>query len=513
MQNNTQTDKKTLKRREDLGWANLKNQLDIELPQKKKDKRVLWVVFLLGAGLFAGYAFFGPLIEMQPSIPEMSKQLPVSPSSVPDDKLMEVALQTNFNDAKEDAPLAKVDVSNTSQSPEVSTPAVQKDISEADSNLKKGILSRERSIPSTTKDYVSTPATHQQTKSKTNSTLETRTGHATSDAYTSIPGYFSEGPESAYAKDESKATVLSLAAPRSLLHYELLPYRSIAILGAKVDDSSLGSKILFKQFEAPVLLAATSKDKFSGHLQAGTAYMSDKHWTSSILAGKPINLSSKLYLNLNAGLAIQYAKKSALTAKGQPGSFQSSAPGALKQLDAGSLYTVNSSKVFLDASNSLTGYRHDTLFISTNDKVTYQESASLMGMLQAGLGWNVFPRFHLESGFDFRRSFSKNQDKLLIQYATPVNNGLTNSITNAGIFMVDNAASLHRTSLYLQAGYMLNSRLGLNAGLVSKPFQSGSGSVLQSAADRPNNGGFSQLSLKGSGQQPFIIDFNLRYRF
>lgn len=45
MQNNTQTDKKTLKRREDLGWANLKNQLDIELPQKKKDKRVLWVVF------------------------------------------------------------------------------------------------------------------------------------------------------------------------------------------------------------------------------------------------------------------------------------------------------------------------------------------------------------------------------------------------------------------------------------------------------------------------------------
>ncbi|MBK8279941.1 MAG: hypothetical protein IPK94_07415 [Saprospiraceae bacterium] len=126
MQNNTQTDKKTLKRREDLGWANLKNQLDIELPQKKKDKRVLWVVFLLGAGLFAGYAFFGPLIEMQPSIPEMSKQLPVSPSSVPDDKLMEVALQTNFNDAKEDAPLAKVDVSNTSQSPEESTPAVQK---------------------------------------------------------------------------------------------------------------------------------------------------------------------------------------------------------------------------------------------------------------------------------------------------------------------------------------------------------------------------------------------------
>ena len=182
MQNNTQTDKKTLKRREDLGWANLKNQLDIELPQKKKDKRVLWVVFLLGAGLFAGYAFFGPLIEMQPSIPEMSKQLPVSPSSVPDDKLMEVALQTNFNDAKEDAPLAKVDVSNTSQSPEESTPAVQKDISEADSNLKKGILSRERSIPSTTKDYVSTPAMHQQTKSKTNSTLETRTGHATSDA-------------------------------------------------------------------------------------------------------------------------------------------------------------------------------------------------------------------------------------------------------------------------------------------------------------------------------------------
>ncbi|MBP8097612.1 MAG: hypothetical protein KAZ27_20045, partial [Saprospiraceae bacterium] len=244
MQNNTQTDKKTLKRREDLGWANLKNQLDIELPQKKKDKRVLWVVFLLGAGLFAGYAFFGPLIEMQPSIPEMSKQLPVSPSSVPDDKLMEVALQTNFNDAKEDAPLAKVDVSNISQSPEESTPAVQKDISEADSNLKKGILSRERSIPSTTKDYVSTPAMHQQTKSKTNSTLETRTGHATSDAYTSIPGYFSEGPESAYAKDESKATVLSLAAPRSLLHYELLPYRSIAILGAKVDDSSLGSKIL-----------------------------------------------------------------------------------------------------------------------------------------------------------------------------------------------------------------------------------------------------------------------------
>lgn len=59
MQNNTQTDKKTLKRREDLGWANLKNQLDIELPQKKKDKRVLWVVFLLGAGLFAGYAFLG----------------------------------------------------------------------------------------------------------------------------------------------------------------------------------------------------------------------------------------------------------------------------------------------------------------------------------------------------------------------------------------------------------------------------------------------------------------------
>ncbi|MBK8280995.1 MAG: hypothetical protein IPK94_12990 [Saprospiraceae bacterium] len=117
----------------------------------------------------------------------------MSPSSVPDDKLMEVALQTNFNDAKEDAPLAKVDVSNTSQSPEESTPAVQKDISEADSNLKKGILSRERSIPSTTKDYVSTPATHQQTKSKTNSTLETRTGHATSMLILRFLGIFQKG--------------------------------------------------------------------------------------------------------------------------------------------------------------------------------------------------------------------------------------------------------------------------------------------------------------------------------
>ncbi|MBK8778605.1 MAG: hypothetical protein IPO25_14870 [Saprospiraceae bacterium] len=72
----------------------------------------------------------------------------MSPSSVPDDKLMEVALQTNFNDAKEECPLAKVDVSNTSQSPEESTPAVQKIFPKLIQIL-KGILSRERSIPST----------------------------------------------------------------------------------------------------------------------------------------------------------------------------------------------------------------------------------------------------------------------------------------------------------------------------------------------------------------------------
>ncbi|MBK8778606.1 MAG: hypothetical protein IPO25_14875 [Saprospiraceae bacterium] len=72
MQNNTQTDKNTQKT--GRSWvANLKNQLDIELPEKKKIKEFYGWFFIRGR-LFAGYAF-GLLIEMQPPIPEMSKQL------------------------------------------------------------------------------------------------------------------------------------------------------------------------------------------------------------------------------------------------------------------------------------------------------------------------------------------------------------------------------------------------------------------------------------------------------
>lgn len=509
MQKNTQTDKITLKRREDIGWINLKNQLDIELPQKKRDRRFLWLFFLLGVGLTAGYAFFRTTsFQETPSMPDMSKESPATPA-VPDDQLMEVGPQTDLNVVPGGAPVATSGMVISDRSSDGSNSALQKnDFTEA-TKFKNQVLPNPGSDYPLSKEFGSAPNKYQPSKSKY--PRRTIVGHAA--AASLYPGYLSGAQNKSTGKEDVPAATSSSVTLRNLFPEGLLPYRSADHLISTVDVIALNSKIMLQEYEVPVSLVPSDKGKPNWYLQAGMGNLSDHHWNSSVLAGMPLSLSSKLYLTFNTGVAIQYGKNSGLTAIGQQGTFQTSAPGALKQSDPTSLYSVDASKVFLGAPNSLTGYRNDTLFISNTDKVTYHESARIMGILRAGLGWNVFSHFYLESGFDFRQGISKNQDKLLVEYATPVTNGLTNNIVNAGTFKVDHISPIQRTSLYFQAGYMLNRRFGINVGLISRPLQSGSQSSLQPSADRSNTSGVSSSAFKATGQQPFMIDFNFRYRF
>lgn len=464
---------KSMMQREDAGWAQMRRQLDLEMPAQKKDRKVIWLFLLAGLGLlgliwFSGQVFNTPEVPASPVARPLEETAGIG-TSANDQFLTHSTLdktEPGLNSSRPaDSGIPPSNGVEAVKQASATSPSGTNPQEKAGSKVKKAHLNapeyvlKEERLPSPV--IVESSAAEVKVSTDLMNARVTE-NLAVNQEKTNVPA---EVQRDTIAPDQVAEAVTTVTEKTN---------------GARSSDASLvDNKVpgmtspiasAEAEMESPVEINTEKPGHHHGFIALGTDYAGDHFMNPYLTGGLRLPVSGRFYLAGQAGLSYQIKKNQSRSASSQV-TLSSQASGKYL-LDAGNASTggatLDADDLFVDAGRSLTGFSGDSLLLTAGDQVTYYSSNQWMALAQAGLGYRILPGFTVESGFHYRYYTGAFRDYVSIQSTNPFGNGFNTS--NTATYKLRPAVSRQQFSLYLNTGLQVTNRLGLVLQVAGKPF-------------------------------------------
>ncbi|HNR07013.1 MAG TPA: hypothetical protein PKM27_06845 [Saprospiraceae bacterium] len=499
---------KSIRQREDAGWAQMRRQLDLDMPVHKKDRKIIWLFLFAGLGL-TGLIFFANRVFNSPEAPVLPQSRPLeetakvsNPAENPSRDLSLDESQAAADTGGVNSEKPETDATILSNDIEPVNQAVANHSSRTGQDAKTLLKARKSPSPSST-------AIHREKGSTATGaeTIKSSVPQKSTDLPAAVPeenlalnqkktNPLPEVPTESEPKEEAAET----ASPKDEQPKDELPAVAAnpGIQASGISNSGNVNLIASAEaeMENPVEIKTENPRKRHGYLSMGADYAGD-HFTSPYLTGGlRLPVSGRFFIAGQAGLSYQIKK-------GPSGSSNSTVTLSSQSygkhfLDAGNASsgsnTLDADDLFIDKNRSLTSFSGDSLLLTAGDQVTYYSSNQWMALAQLGLGYRILPGLSIESGLHYRYYTGSFRDFVSIKSTNPFGNGFNTS--SSATFKLNPAVSRQQFSLYLNTGLRLTNHLGLVMQVAGKPFS------LSSSVSRVESAG---LNTSASNQKTALV--------
>ncbi len=531
MLNKSLNEMKSIKTRENEGWVKLNQQLNLEMPlKKKKDKAVIWFFFAFGLGIL-GYAWynidpakkFNKIVPSIESIQSTSQETALAPETMTEKKTN--VADNALNPVGNKSPQSESISSNTNGNRLGANNYLSEPSSRDKSQLKKTIDSDVKSQKKVDQGNILITNEKAQAVNTSTTFSKAQKDDLTSENIPSVKSIESKSNENnstqvkdivnpSFAAKESNEVHNAIAtesnsSTRSSHHLaiDFLP-SSMLLLDAK-RKLTLPNPFASNTFVDQV--KGINIKRLHGYIQANGDLAFNEYTSIGLALGLSTSLSRKWHWNNQIGLGYQFSKNQVLDIVGN----QSSNNPASFSADVKPQYTVEANKVYLDASNAVTRYVSNALFISNADQILITKSSHASLHFQSTFDYFLSSKWYVESGIVIRKSLNNNNQLLQVS-----NNGNGNKVGISTVNTTSNYRIIGLPEPYyihmlIQSGYRIHRRLDINISLVTAsvwdfkklkfgsevnldaspiaaPFVSSTRLILPD----PENGGFLRLGLK-----------------
>ena len=534
MQSNT--DDNIFKELEDSGWSKIRQQLDIELPlKKKKDRGLIWLLFF-GLALVTGYQYFS-LKGIQATIRHDGNDMqqgiePSGPPVLEKEKEKEIYAET----------LPDNGIANLENKPS-DVDLLNSGSTAATSNIKA--LDRERAVGfknsnvTKNKDIVNTNPDTESAKIRNKASgILSDTKKSKKEAKIKFSDFESEKPGSKITNaDEQTYTAQNPdpAAPEFENKNNSQPSRLLNAIsslnnGISIIDfndlrySKTFEKLKLNQSSNSISPIAVSNDKvikIRSGLFAETSIdyflpntvKNPDYFSSSANIGYRQKVSHSFYVTGQAGIVYPYSN-SKLFLDNQ----------GLANLSAGNNTAFDASKaggstadpiipitgVVLESTRSITGINNGTLYLSNSDQARINNSRSIQYNFKFSLGYHFSKRTFAEAGLDIRDEF-KNTPVLIAVSSGSNQVATTNQykITNYQLPQTDYAPQFAISGLL---GHNLNRHWSLIGKVMTSSFKSNQ-SILYGLPNSLTQNGINQIPIQTLSVNTASFSLGARYKF
>jgi hypothetical protein len=508
--------------REDLGWLRLRNQLDIEMPQKKKRRGLLWLIFFLGIGTGLAWLWFGS---------DSSSQLFQQSAPIPDQPLKELQQKIQTLDSihqKQIEIAAEIGAQGLEQEIKKQVANELQELSTSQTKISHqpvgnvapgiGYVAKTNSVQNGSRNEskdlsnrTSEKIRHQSDESFSihdSENIALKSGANNSTANT---------PNEYKPTEENKKIITFYAKPLDRRFQELKFDRE---LGMFISTPALIASI------TPIQMASKKVPSGNWSLYSGFELFPDTRLrptnsrTGQLGLGFQQPLSKKWYLMAQAGVFHQWNRSSyQVNANG----FRLESNGNANKnasLDAGQMFANSQNigtvqHVLFDASRNITALQGDTLYISNADQVSISSNNRWGYSLRLYSGYYLSSKWFVEGGVDMRNEWGKPAEQIQVSISSQA------AVSNAGRYtLAANRTSDHqapRFSLGINTGYEFSKHWSVTGGFMS-------GSIMRSSTGtNPNSAPTTSLPQTGQSflkaitipgtATPYSFNFSLRYRF
>ncbi len=530
-------DTKTIQHREDAGWARMRSQLDIEMPEKrKKDRGILWLFIFIGFG-FMGGIYTANKYWTNSKVPG-SDALPTE--KVPVDKAdRAIASKGNAGSNKGTMEILSKDESK------VENQNMNDDKTTSPSEIKETYDKQPRSKNRVRVNQKTNPNEIQQNKSiatenKENLHQKLASNHTSSNQKNNTDFFEPRNAKPAQQykeklkvndkKEVSVAHGLNLPADHSSpIHNKTAEMNSKAesdqkFMGEFHAANETGSPAMkvqqrqnfnipqLKNYDKIVIPDATlivlpklslinlpmSEYRIKKQTPFSLKLIYDHYGNFNTFVnlglGFEKSISRKFYAAAQAAIGIQlntFNQNINLISNSSGNSSPTFGTGSTSvRLDAAA--SASNGKILVDPSSTNLRFSGDSLIIGYNNKVQYSQSNSIVAQTSVGLGYNINKRISLEGGLSIRKLISNHGEKLSI--SVPKNAGGTD-FTNYQVQLTGTQWIRFISGMYIKTNYRFTDRFFLTVGYSSgklNPFSIVSPSLVYAAADITNSGKLSQ---------------------
>lgn len=501
-------DDKLYKEFENGGWAKMRQQLDIELPQKKKkDKSLLWFLFF-GLSLLAGYQYYSRQGNLnQRNVNELDKKIINENQTIPMFKSEE-----SFDIKQEPKPdngitNLKVTPSNPESWKSVlnaSTPVIKQDHTTAisdskDLKSKKQLIQGSFNNSDEFERKTSSAITAQQNRSE--KTVIVADATVSERAASDI---LKEGPVNIVDQNVNQTVTeinVGINPKVRTVYSESFLDQSVSLLSfndhqnvilhpgknGKETNASISPVVISKDIKAKFhssFFIETSMDYFLKNTVNNPDYLA----SSANMVFKQ-QVSHKFYLTGHAGIVYPYSNSNLYLdnqglANASP--VNNTAFDANKAAASGLDPAIPITGVILESTRSVTSINNGILYLSNSDQAKINNHRSMQYNFKISLGYQISKRFFAESGLDLRDEFKNTP--LLIAVSSVSNQLATsnqNKITNYQLPKTNYSPQLAIVGLL---GYNLNHRWSIFGRLIAPSFKSNKMDFIDAQQVLPQNG-------------------------
>lgn len=528
MQSNT--DDNLYKEFENAGWSKMRQQLDIELPQKKKkDRGLIWFLFF-GLVAIGGYQYFsypgnlnqiiktGPeLKEINdielPTINQNSKTLEQEPVIIPDKNITKNDHILSSSESLNESTSIKSSGENGNQTLAFTdSKSVQAKSDLNDIPVKRNITNAAKksmsSVSSDKKDILTdvvNPITDLK-KSEIPLLHEGQTSLANQNKSQLSDELINE--KDVYNRVEHNISLLT--RPISVLSYKDRRYANTYLtlnkkgIEASISPILVSNEKILKTYSG--FFIETSLDYFTKNTVKNPDY-----FASSGNLGYRQKISNRLYIAGQGGIVYPYSNsKFFFDNQG----LANASPSNSTVFDANKSSSTNAdpvitiSGVALASNRTVTSINNGTLYLSNTDQAKINNNNGIQYNFKVSMGYQISNRIFIESGLDLRDEFKNNP--VLISVSSQFNQLATanqNKITNYQLPQTNPASQL---AVFGLIGFKLGNRWDILGKIMTPSFKSGKGIFFDTQSFIPQSGVVQLLTNK---QSVNTTGFSLAVRF
>lgn len=533
MQSNT--DDNLYRELEDSGWSKIRQQLDIELPQKRKKNRgLIWFLFF-GLALVTGYQYIslkGPQDTIQHNGNDIQQEIEsrISPT-------LEVEkAKENYMETPTDNGVAKItnipsDVDLLNAGSKSSTSLVNKLNRDQPAVLattekykaKESSNSTSKTDPATSGNKTSNIIPFDQTSKKVAkvefSDLETKkqdSKYINTDEKTNIVQHLTPAPElsnnMAYRPDRVIHAISSLYNGIALISYSDFRYsKTFEELKLNQSTTSISPIVVSNDKvsnKRSGFFAETSIDYFLPNTVKNPDY-----FASSVNIGFRKKISNSFFVTTQAGIVYPYSNsKLFLDNQGllnlSPGN--NTAFDASKASGSTADPIIPITGVVLESTRSITGINNGTLYLSNSDQARINNNRSIQYNFKFSLGYYFSKRTFVEAGLDIRDEFENKPVLIAVSSGSNQVNSINQyKITNYQLPQSDYAAQFAISGLM---SYNLTRHWSLIGKVMSSSFKSNQGILIDFQNAVPQNG-INQTPIQTLSVNTVSFSLGARYTF
>ncbi|MEP7266618.1 MAG: hypothetical protein ABI844_03250 [Saprospiraceae bacterium] len=443
-----------MKNMENAGWSKVRQQLDIELPIRRKDNRLFWIFLLAGLGISSTWLF--NLDKFKNETLEIKNEFTThQPSILPGNS--ELNEQTSSSKSKEEIIKGSPEISLNARS------SIRK--TRLNSKVNVGASNTDLVLNNTESDLSSVRSPKGLfSKDEKKSTLQSKSGRE------AISNSVAVAEPSSTASDQE---VESAIFKEQNMFFYISAIDNI-LTPLVYGGDRLNQKIVDLTFAAnfqPILINNPSQklEPLSNLLlQVGSAYQFNKnglssHYIPNANLGYRLSISNRFYGIGKLGLNYMMMRNSkSFSSIGQVTNDPSLAISK-NNLDitnsSSSLGTIKG--IVFESNRNIASIRNDTLLLGPNDQLIVKDNNQMYFHIGLALGYRVSNKFFLESGLELRNSFSTRRAAILFES----NQGFANATPSFQSYTYNYQKSKNQYLLGLNAGYQLSNKISILGGL------------------------------------------------